>query len=228
MNRNKWSEGLDQWINDGWMGSKKEWVKEEITVFLSRFGTFLESSLSFAKQYVHFSKQLVQTATHHGLHAKASLLLKILSSSLKNKYLCQWPCQCHQNDKSLCHCVWIRQSNGCWPRPIPCPSIVRYYNIVLCSGYIYILASWWFTRCTFVRESQDSPVSNLPIQDRFRKKVLWKCIEICLTYYDNLFNHFACKDLCYELMPKCCGRWDYSTETHYNAFWSTWHKQLIM
>ncbi len=118
--------------------------------------------------------------------------------------------------------------SGCWPRPSPCPSIVRYCNIVLCSGYIYILASWWFTRCTFVRESQDSPVSNLPIQDRFRKKVLWKCIEIRLTYYDNLFNHFACKDLCYELMPKCCGRWDYSTETHYNAFWSTWHKQLIM
>ncbi len=97
-----------------------------------------------------------------------------------------------------------------------------------CAPAIYILASWWFTRCTFVRESQDSPVSNLPIQDRFRKKVLWKCIEICLTYNDNLFNHFACKDLCYELMPKCCGRWDYSTETHYNTFWSAWHKQLIM
>jgi len=35
-------------------------------------------------------------------------------------------------------------------------------------------------------------------------------------------------DLCYERMPKCCGGWDYSTETHYNTFWSTWHKQLIM
>ncbi len=81
-----------------------------------------------------------------------------------------------------------------------------------CAPAIYILASWWFMRCTFVRESQDSPGSNLPIQDRFRKKVLWKCIEICLTYYDNLFNHFACKDLCYELMPKCCGGWDYSTD----------------
>ena len=29
--------------------------------------------------------------------------------------------------------------------------------------------------------------------------------EICFTYYDNLFNHFACKDLCNELVPKCCG-----------------------
>lgn len=27
------------------------------------------------------------------------------------------------------------------------------------------------------------------------KKVEWKCFKICLTYYDNLFNHFACKDL---------------------------------
>lgn len=52
------------------------------TVFLSRFGAFLESSSTFAKQLVHFSK-------HHGLPAKASLLLKILSSSLKSKYLCQ-------------------------------------------------------------------------------------------------------------------------------------------
>ena len=26
-----------------------------------------------------------------------------------------------------------------------------------------------------------------------------------MKYYDNLFNHFACKDLCNELMPKCCG-----------------------
>lgn len=81
--------------------------------------------------------------------------------------------------------------SGCWPRPIPCPSIVRHCNIVLCFSYIYILASWWFMRCTFelfqktgkslvelmlhtfpfVRESQDSPGSNLPVQDRFRKKV---------------------------------------------------------
>ena len=80
--------------------------------------------------------------------------------------------------------------SGCWPHPSPCPSIVRHCNIVLCSGYIYILAIWWFMKCTFelfqktgwslvdlmlhtfpfVRESQDSPGSNLPIQDRFRKK----------------------------------------------------------
>jgi len=32
-----------------------------------------------------------------------------------------------------------------------------------------------------------------------------------------------------ELMPKCCGGWDYSTETHCNIFWwSTWHKEFIM
>ncbi len=28
--------------------------------------------------------------------------------------------------------------SGCWPRPIPCPSIVRHCNIVLCSGYTYV------------------------------------------------------------------------------------------
>ena len=27
--------------------------------------------------------------------------------------------------------------SGCWPPPIPCPSIVRQCNIVLCSSYIY-------------------------------------------------------------------------------------------
>jgi len=26
----------------------------------------------------------------------------------------------------------------------------------------------------------------------------------------------------YELMPKWCGGCNYSTETHYNKFWSTW------
>ncbi len=42
--------------------------------------------LKFAKKYVHFSKQFVQIAPHNGLHAKADNLLKIFSSSLKNKY----------------------------------------------------------------------------------------------------------------------------------------------
>ncbi len=59
------------------------------TVFLSRFGAFLESSLIFAKKYVHFSKQFVQTAPHNRLPAKTCNLLKIFSSSLKSKYLCQ-------------------------------------------------------------------------------------------------------------------------------------------
>ncbi len=54
-----------------------------ITVFLSHFGAFLESSLIFAKKCVHFSKQFVQTAPHNELPAKASNLLKIFSSSLK-------------------------------------------------------------------------------------------------------------------------------------------------
>lgn len=58
----------------------------------------------------------------------------------------------------------------CWPHPVPCSSIVRHWNIDLCSGYIYTLASWWFMRCTFVRENQDSPGSNLPMQNRFKKK----------------------------------------------------------
>jgi len=54
-----------------------------------------------------------------------------------------------------------------------------------------------------------------------------KKLKICLPYYDK-FSHFACKDLglCYELMPKCCGGWEYSTETHYNIFWSTWQSNL--
>ncbi len=46
-----------------------------ITVFLSHSGAFLESSLIFAKKYVHFSKQFVQTAPHTGLPAKACNLM---------------------------------------------------------------------------------------------------------------------------------------------------------
>ncbi len=58
-------------------------------IYSFRFGAFLESSLIFAKKYVHFSKQIVQTAPHNRLPAKACNLLKIFSSSLKSKYLCQ-------------------------------------------------------------------------------------------------------------------------------------------
>ncbi len=54
-------------------------MKHYITVFLSRFAAFLESSLIFAKKYVHFSKQFIQTAPHNGLHSKACNLLKIFS-----------------------------------------------------------------------------------------------------------------------------------------------------
>ena len=38
---------------------------------------------------VRFSKQFVQIANHHGLPTKASVLLKIVSSSLKSNDLCQ-------------------------------------------------------------------------------------------------------------------------------------------
>ncbi len=59
-----------------------------VTVFLSHFGVFLKSSLIFAKKYVHFSKQFIQTE-HNGFPAEACNLLKLFSSSLKSKYLCQ-------------------------------------------------------------------------------------------------------------------------------------------
>ncbi len=36
------------------------------TVFLSRYGAFLESSLIFAKKYVNFSKKFIQTASQNG------------------------------------------------------------------------------------------------------------------------------------------------------------------
>ncbi len=77
-------------------------------VFLSHFGAFLESTLIFAKKYVHFSKQFVQIAPLNRLPAKACNLFKIFSSSFKSKYLCQWTYQCHQNEKSLCHCSQTR------------------------------------------------------------------------------------------------------------------------
>ncbi len=73
--------------------------RSAFTVFFGRLG-----ALIFANTYVHFSKQFVQTAPHNGLPAKACHLLKIFSSSLKNRYLCQWTYQCNQNEKSLCHC----------------------------------------------------------------------------------------------------------------------------
>ncbi len=65
---------------------KKLSKNNSITVFLSRFSAFLESYLIFANKYVHFSKLFVQTAPHN---TKACNLLKIYSSSLKSKFLCQ-------------------------------------------------------------------------------------------------------------------------------------------
>ncbi len=63
------------------------------TYYSCHFGAFLKSSLIFAKKYVHFSKQFLQTAPHNGFPAKACNLLKIFSSSLTSKYLCQWTYQ---------------------------------------------------------------------------------------------------------------------------------------
>ncbi len=72
--------------------------------FFSHFGACLESSLIFAKKY------FVQTAPHSEFPAKACNLLQIFSSSLKSKNLCQLTNQCHQNEKSLCHCSQTRYS----------------------------------------------------------------------------------------------------------------------
>ena len=56
--------------------------RECTTVFLSRFGAFLTSLLTFAQQLVHFSKQLMQTAKPSGKPAKARHLLKMDSPFL--------------------------------------------------------------------------------------------------------------------------------------------------
>ncbi len=80
-----------------------------LTVFLSNFGAFLESSLIFAEKYVHFSKQFVQIAPHNGFPAKACNFFKIFSSSLKSKNLCQWTYQCHQNESP---CVIVHKQDS--------------------------------------------------------------------------------------------------------------------
>ena len=49
----------------------------------------VDYSFNICKEICAFSKQFVQTAPHIGLPAKACNLLKIFSSSLKSKYLCQ-------------------------------------------------------------------------------------------------------------------------------------------
>ncbi len=48
------------------------------TLFLSRFGASLESSLIFAKKYVHFSKQFVRTVrirTNSTIRTNISVLI---------------------------------------------------------------------------------------------------------------------------------------------------------
>lgn len=45
----------------------------QVTFFLSRFGTVVLSSLTFAKQLMHFLKQFVQTEPQNGLPAKDQL-----------------------------------------------------------------------------------------------------------------------------------------------------------
>ncbi len=135
VNRNEWSEGLDQWINDGWMGSKRSEWKNKLQFF--------------SVALVHFS--------NHPCHLQNSMCISQNNSYKQQNTMdyMQKPVSCskylvHLSKINICvnehvsairmtsHCVWIRQSNGCWPRPIPCPSIVRYCNIVLCSVYIYL------------------------------------------------------------------------------------------
>lgn len=67
-------------------------------------------------------------------------------------------------------------------------------TIVLCS---YVLATWSFMRC--------------------KKKSNRNVIRICLTDYENWFNRFACNGSCTELMSRCCGGLDYSTENQCNT-----------
>ncbi len=58
------------------------------TVFLSLWCiSWIILIVIFAKKYAHFSKQFMQTAPHNGFPVKACNLLKIVSSSLKSKYL---------------------------------------------------------------------------------------------------------------------------------------------
>jgi len=89
----------------------------------SFFSVALVHILNHSKDLqVHFSKQFVQTAPHNGLPAKACNLLKILSSSLKSKYVNEHisairmtsPCVIvHKQDvsKMLSHVVII---TVCW------------------------------------------------------------------------------------------------------------------
>ncbi len=55
----------------------------------------------FAKKYVHFSKQFVQTTPRNGFPAKPVTYSKLLVH-LSKVSICQWTYQCLQNEKSLC------------------------------------------------------------------------------------------------------------------------------
>ena len=65
--------------------------------------------LEICKTASAFLKTIYTNSKTPWITCKSQCLAQVLSSSLKSKYLCQWTCQCHQNDKSLCHCVRIRQ-----------------------------------------------------------------------------------------------------------------------
>lgn len=55
----------------------------------SQLQFFSVALVYFSDQNLNFSKRHIQTAKHHGLPAKASLLLQILHSSPKTKFLYQ-------------------------------------------------------------------------------------------------------------------------------------------
>ncbi len=91
-----------------------------LTVFLSRFGEFLESSLIFTKKYVHLLKQFVQTEPHNTLpfckyvlfHRGSDFLLFAKQSTLafilcKNYYKTL-------RLNSVCVCVCVRVCVCVW------------------------------------------------------------------------------------------------------------------
>ena len=70
---------------------------------------FLKSSITFSKQRKCISRNNSYKQYHTMYYNN---FLKVLSLCLNIKYLWQWTCQYHQKRKSVCHCLWTRQSKG--------------------------------------------------------------------------------------------------------------------
>lgn len=72
--------------------------RNAVPIFLSHFGTFFRSELKFVKQLVHSYKwQNIMVP-----------MQKPFSFSKSSVHLICITCQCHENHRSLCHCVCIR------------------------------------------------------------------------------------------------------------------------